>query len=79
MASIGKVSYGPTEVEKKSIQYRRSLYVVEDMKAGDVLTVDNMRAIRPGFGLPTKYCDELLGKKVIVDIKRGSPLTWTMI
>lgn len=77
--ALGKVSYGPTEVEKKSIQYRRSLYVVEDMKAGDVLTADNMRAIRPGLGLPTKYSEVLIGKTLKKDVCKGSPLLWDLI
>ena len=77
--ALGKVSYGPTEVEKKSIQYRRSLYVVEDMKAGDVLTADNMRAIRPGLGLPTKYTEVLIGKTLKKDVSKGSPLLWDLI
>ncbi|CAL61305.1 N-acylneuraminate-9-phosphate synthase [Herminiimonas arsenicoxydans] len=77
--ALGRVSYGPTEVEKKSLQYRRSLYVVQDIKAGDVLTQENVRAIRPGLGLPTKYLEQLLGKTVKSDVKRGTALTWEMI
>ena len=52
--ALGQVSYGPTEAEQKSIQFRRSLYIVQDLKAGDLLTHENVRAIRPGLGLPTK-------------------------
>jgi sialic acid synthase SpsE len=55
------------------------LYVVEDMKAGEVFTKENLRAIRPGYGLPPKYYDILLGKKVIKDIKRGTPVSWNLI
>jgi len=77
--ALGHVSYGPTEAEKKSIQFRRSLYVVQDLKAGDVLSSENVRAIRPGFGLPTKHLDILLGKQVRVDIKRGTPLSWEVV
>lgn len=76
--ALGRVSYGPTEVERKSIQFRRSLYVVQDMKAGDVLTKDNVRAIRPGLGLPTKYLEQVLGKAVKQDVKRGTGLYWSM-
>ena len=78
-ASLGHISYGVTEQEKKSLQFRRSLYVVEDMKAGDVITEKNVRSIRPGLGLPPKYYDVLLGKRVKVDVKRGTALSWDMI
>jgi pseudaminic acid synthase len=77
--ALGKVSYGVTEAEKKSIAFRRSLYVVQDVKAGDVLTKENVRAIRPGLGLPTKYLDVVLGKNVSQDINRGTALTWDLI
>lgn len=76
--SLGGVSYGPTAAEKKSLQYRRSLYVVEDIKAGQILTKKNVRAIRPGFGLPTKYLEQTLGKIVKHDVKRGTPLSWDL-
>jgi pseudaminic acid synthase len=78
-ASMGQVTYGPTEAEKKSIVFRRSLYVVQDMKAGDALTPDNLRAIRPGLGLPPKNMDALLGKRVRSDVPRGTPLSWDVI
>jgi N-acetylneuraminate synthase len=77
--AIGNVSYGPTEAEKKSLQFRRSLYIVEDMKAGDVLTCDNLRAIRPGLGLPTKYLDVVLGKSIRQDVNKGTALTWSLL
>ncbi|MBI5140156.1 MAG: pseudaminic acid synthase [Candidatus Vogelbacteria bacterium] len=77
--SLGKISYGPTEQEKASLVFRRSLYVVQDMKAGDTFTRDNLRPIRPGFGLPPKYFDELLGKKVKTNVKKGAPITWELI
>lgn len=77
--ALGRVSYGPTEAEKKSLQYRRSLYVVQDIKAGDVLTKENVRAIRPGLGLPTKYLEEVLGKTVSQDVKRGTALGWGIL
>ncbi len=76
--ALGQVSYGLTEVEKKSIQFRRSLYVVKDLKAGDVLTWENARAIRPGLGLPTKYLEQVMGKTVKQDVKRGTALRWEM-
>tara|TARA_B110000046_G_C12968575_1_gene387880 strand:+ start:250 stop:1320 length:1071 start_codon:yes stop_codon:yes gene_type:complete len=77
--ALGQVSYGPTEHEKKSTQFRRSIYIVKDLKPGDTLSVDNIRAIRPGFGLPTKYIKILLGKTVNQNIKRGTALTWDVI
>ncbi|HQU87036.1 MAG TPA: pseudaminic acid synthase [Denitromonas sp.] len=77
--ALGSVSYGPTEAERKSLQYRRSLYVVEAVAAGQVLTRENVRAIRPGLGLPTKYLDVLIGKRVARDVARGTALTWDLI
>lgn len=77
--ALGQVSYGPGEAEKKSLQYRRSLYVAQDIKAGDVLTQENLRAIRPGLGLPTKYLDIVLGKAVKQDVKRGTALSWGLL
>lgn len=77
--ALGKVSYEPTEAEKKSIQFRRSLYVVKDLKAGDVLTRENISAIRPGLGLPVKYLEQMLGKIVKQDVKRGTGLKWELI
>jgi N-acetylneuraminate synthase len=74
--ALGKVSYGATEAEKKSIVFRRSLYIVKDLKAGDVLTKDNVRAIRPGLGLATKYLEVVLGKRVARNALRGTALGW---
>jgi len=75
----GEVHYGPTQSEQQSLQFRRSLYVVADLKAGEVLTRENVRAIRPGLGLPPKHLDEVLGRRVKVDVKRGTPLTRELI
>ena len=77
--ALGQVSYGPIEAEKNSLQYRRSLYVVQDIKAGTVLTRQNVRAIRPGLGLPTKYLEVILGKTVRQAVQRGTALGWEMI
>ncbi|WLR50562.1 pseudaminic acid synthase [Bacillus tianshenii] len=76
--SIGTVQYGPTEAEKPSMEHRRSLYIAEDLIAGDVLTKDNLRAIRPGHGLPPKYYDMLLGKSVKKAVKKGTPVSWEL-
>jgi N-acetylneuraminate synthase len=77
--ALGKVNYGPTEAEKNSIIFRRTLYVVKNLKAGDVLTSESLRAIRPGLGLPPKYLEIVIGKTVKRDIKRGTALSWEMI
>jgi pseudaminic acid synthase len=72
--AIGKVDYTVTEKMQKSRQFARSLYVVEDIKAGEVFTEKNIRSIRPGYGLHPKYYMELLGKRAKVDLERGTPL-----
>jgi N-acetylneuraminate synthase len=77
--ALGQVSYGPTEAEMKSALYRRSLYVVQDLTRGAVLTRDNVRAIRPGLGLPTKYLEVVLGKTVARDVVKGTALGWDLI
>lgn len=77
--ALGQVRYGPTEAERKSLQFRRSLYVVQDLKAGDILSRQNVRAIRPGLGLPIKFLDIVLGKRVRVDAQRGTALSWNVI
>jgi sialic acid synthase SpsE len=74
--ALGQVYYGQTKAEKSSLVYRRSLYVVKDLKAGDVLAPENLRTIRPGLGLPPKYYKVLLDQAVQRDIKRGTPITW---
>ncbi len=77
--SLGKVSYGINEGEKKSLQFRRSLYVAEDVKAGDIFTEKNLRAVRPGRGLAPKYLEQLLGRRVVRDLKKGTAADWDMI
>jgi N-acetylneuraminate synthase len=77
--ALGQVSYGLTVAEKKSIQFRRSLYIVKNLKAGEVLTKENVRAIRPGLGLPTKYLEKVLGKTVKQDVKLGTALNWELL
>ncbi len=77
--SLGQVSYGPTESEKKSLTFRRSLYVVNDLKRGEVLTMTNVKAIRPGLGISPKYLDQVIGRRVIKDVRRGTPLAWELI
>jgi len=77
--ALGAVRYGATETEKKSLVFRRSLYVVKDLKKGDVLTRENVRVIRPGLGMAPKFLETILGKKIKVDVKRGTPLTQDLL
>lgn len=77
--ALGVVSYGATEAEKKSIVFRRSLYVVKDIKAGEVFTNENVRAIRPGLGLPTKYLPQIINRVAKQELKRGTALSWDLI
>jgi N-acetylneuraminate synthase len=77
--SLGNVRYGPTDAEKKSLLFRRSLYIAEDMRRGDPLTPRNLRCVRPGLGLPPKYYEMLLGRCVNVDAKKGTPMSWSLL
>jgi N-acetylneuraminate synthase len=77
--ALGRISYGPTDAEKPSMKFRRSLYIAKDMKAGDVLTRENLRKVRPGYGLPPKYFDVLLGKTVKKGIPKGTPVRWDIV
>lgn len=77
--SLGRVSYGATEAERKSMQYRRSIYITEDILAGEVLTRKNMRCVRPGFGLSPKFFEVLLGRRINKDLKKGTPIDWSII
>jgi pseudaminic acid synthase len=77
--SLGCVCYGPTAAEQKALQFRRSIFVVEDIRAGEVLTRRNMRCVRPGLGLPPKFFDMLLGRRVNADLKKGTPIDWSLL
>lgn len=77
--SIGAVAYGPTVAEKASLQFRRSLYVAQDLQAGQVLTVENLRRVRPGAGLAPRYYSMLLGRAVRRDVRKGTPVTWDLL
>ncbi|HDY7750717.1 TPA: pseudaminic acid synthase [Vibrio vulnificus] len=73
--ALGKVNYERTEAEKGNVKFRRSLYVVKDVTKGEMFTSENIRSIRPGFGLPPKCYEEYLGKIANQDIKKGTPLS----
>jgi len=77
--ALGQVRYGPSEAEKASLVFRRSLYIVADLHAGDVLSAENLRAIRPGYGLAPGYFDTLIGKRVGREIRRGTPMSWDLL
>lgn len=77
--AIGEISYGVTAQEQTSIVFRRSVFCVEDIKEGEMLTEDNIRIIRPGYGLMPKFYSEVLGQRALQDIKRGTPLKFEMI
>ncbi|PAE19803.1 pseudaminic acid synthase [Bacillus sp. 7504-2] len=77
--SIGRISYGPTEAEEASLKFRRSIYVTKDLKAGEVLSKDNIRVIRPGYGESPKYFDNFIGKKLKVDVQAGTPITFDLV
>ena len=76
--AIGTVAFGGTRAEEGSRMFRRSLYVAQDMRAGEILTSENLRSIRPGYGLPPKYIDQLIGRRVLRDVTRGTPASWDL-
>jgi len=75
----GEVSYGPTKSEEKSTKFRRSIYIVEDIGKGGVLTEENIKIIRPGFGIEPVNYTQVLGRKALADLERGEPLSWDKI
>jgi N-acetylneuraminate synthase len=78
-AALGTVRYGAGAQEEASRVFRRSLFVVRDMRAGETFTTVNLRSIRPGFGLPPRHLDEVLGRSASRDIRRGTPLDWSLV
>ena len=77
--ALGEVRYGPTAQERESLKYRRSLYVVRDMRAGEQFSAENLRAIRPGLGLPPKHLDTVIGRRARRDAPKGTPLAWDLV
>jgi len=77
--SLGRISYGPTDAERGSVVFRRSIYVAADMSAGEVFTPSNLRIVRPGIGLHPRYYEQLLGRRVSRDVKKGTPVEWSLI
>jgi pseudaminic acid synthase len=77
--SLGRISYGQSSAEKSMSLFRRSIYVAEDLKAGDELNARNLRCVRPGGGLPPKYYDALIGRRVSRDVPKGTPMDWSLV
>lgn len=78
-AALGKVDYGRKSSEQGNVKFRRSLYFVKDLKAGEVITEDALRSVRPGYGVAPKYFADIVGKKIIKDVKRGTSMSWDLI
>ena len=77
--ALGKVTYDLTDKQLAEREHCRSLFIAKDMKAGEIFTAENLRSVRPGFGLHTKYYEEILGKKVKKDVALGMPMSWDLI
>ena len=77
--ALGAVYYGPTAAERKSLAFRRSIYVVADVAEGEVLTSENVRVIRPGYGLPPHELPLVLGRPARHALRRGTALSWDMV
>lgn len=77
--AMGQVTYGPTEKEKASLKFRRSIYASKDIKAGEEFTKDNIRIVRPGYGLAPKYYGQVLGKKAKSNVSIGTPINWGIV
>lgn len=77
--ALGKIQYGVQKAEIKSLDFKRSIYASKDIEPGDILSSENLRVIRPGHGLPSKYYEVLLGKKVTKYLKKGTPLNWDVL
>jgi N-acetylneuraminate synthase len=78
-SALGSVRYGPSEREKASLAFRRSLFVVADVEAGETFTPENVRSIRPGHGLAPRHLDAVLGRRAAARVERGTPLTWDLV
>lgn len=74
--AMGKVQFNVQEVEKKSLKFKRSIFIEKDIQPGEPFTTENIRVIRPGYGLEPKFFDLVLGRQASKNLKRGQPLTW---
>jgi N-acetylneuraminate synthase len=78
-SALGRVDYGRKSSEQGNVKFRRSLYFVKDMKAGDVITEDSIRSVRPGFGLAPKEYKKFIGQRINSSVNFGSPVKWNLI
>ena len=76
--AIGEVAYGPEDQEKMNLSARKSIFCSSDIKKGEIFTENNIRVVRPGYGLEPKYFEMILGKKALVDISFGTPISFGM-
>ena len=74
--SLGSVDYGRKSSELGNVQFRRSLYFIEDIEKGELVTKDNVKSIRPGYGIAPKFFEEILGKKLLKTVKSGTAVSW---
>ena len=77
--SLGEIDYGRKSSEQANVKFRRSLYFVKDIKAGELITNEHVKSIRPGYGLAPKYMEEILGKTINSSVKRGTPAAFDLI
>ena len=77
--ALGQVDYSRKQSEQGNAQFRRSLYVVTDVKAGDLVSADNVRSVRPGFGLAPRHYEEILGRRFAIDVEKASPVSWELL
>lgn len=77
--ALGRVTYKLTQKQERSREEGRSLFITEDIKKGEVFTENNLRSIRPAFGMAPMYYEEILGKKARRDISRGTPMKWEFV
>lgn len=78
-AALGQVDYGRKSSEQGNVQFRRSLYFVRGLKVGDIITAEAVKSVRPGFGLPPKVIDSIIGRKISVEVKANTPVSWEVL
>jgi pseudaminic acid synthase len=78
-SAMGRVDYGRKSSEKTNVKFRRSIYFVRNLKAGDVISSEDIRSVRPGFGLPPKHFQEIIGRQVVHDVYFGMPVIWDLL